>query len=286
MNDDAERQRLQGDQADAWRRWGPYLSERAWGTVREDYSADGDAWDYFPHDHARSRAYRWNEDGLAGICDDRQRLCFALAFWNGAIRSSRSASFGLTGPRGQPRRGRQGVLVVPRLHARRTRGCAGATSTRSAPSRTPTSSRRTRRRGAHDPEYELLDTGVFDEDRYFDVAVDYAKAGAGRHLHPDHASTNRGPGRRDAARAADALVPRHLDLAAAGGAAPPITASTAARSSPGTRELGTMVLASDGDAEALFCDNETNTERLWGQPGPRLPEGRHQRPRRRTAPRP
>jgi hypothetical protein len=83
-----------------WRRWGPYLSERAWGTVREDYSATGEAWDYFPHDHARSRAYRWNEDGLAGICDDRQNLCFALTFWNGRDPILKERMFGLTGPQG------------------------------------------------------------------------------------------------------------------------------------------------------------------------------------------
>ena len=100
-----------------WRRWGPYLCERAWGTVREDYSDDGDAWDYFPHDHARSRAYRWNEDGLAGICDDRQTLCFALAFWNGTDPILKERIFGLDWPRGQPWRGRQRVLVVCRLDA-------------------------------------------------------------------------------------------------------------------------------------------------------------------------
>ena len=97
---DAERQRLQGEDAGAWRRWGPYLSERAWGTVREDYSAAGDAWSFFPHEHARSRAYRWNEDGLAGLSDDRQRLCFALALWNGADPILKERAFGLTGPEG------------------------------------------------------------------------------------------------------------------------------------------------------------------------------------------
>src|SRR5258708_7904744 len=86
--------------AEAWREWGPYLSERAWGTVREDYSTDGTAWDYFPHDHARSRAYRWNEDGLAGICDDQQRFCFALALWNGADPILKERLFGLGGPEG------------------------------------------------------------------------------------------------------------------------------------------------------------------------------------------
>src|SRR5437588_8814019 len=95
----AERQRLDSDGA-AWRRWGPYVSSRAWATVREDYSADGSAWEYFPHDHARSRAYRWNEDGLGGICDDRQRLCFALALWNGKDPILKERLFGLTGPEG------------------------------------------------------------------------------------------------------------------------------------------------------------------------------------------
>ena len=94
---DAERTRLQDD---TWRRWGPYVSERAWGTVREDYSADGDAWSYFPHDQARSRAYRWSEDGLGGICDDRQLLCLAFAFWNGRDPILKERIFGLTGPEG------------------------------------------------------------------------------------------------------------------------------------------------------------------------------------------
>src|SRR5690349_2155612 len=94
------RQAEQRNGSAAWLRWGPYLSERAWATVREDYSADGDAWTYFPHDHARSRAYRWNEDGLAGICDDKGRLCFALALWNGRDPILKERLFGLTGPEG------------------------------------------------------------------------------------------------------------------------------------------------------------------------------------------
>ena len=95
----AERQRL-ADTSAGWKRWGPYVSERAWGTVREDYSEGGTAWDHFPHDHARSRAYRWNEDGLGGICDDRQTLCLALAFWNGLDPILKERIFGLTGPEG------------------------------------------------------------------------------------------------------------------------------------------------------------------------------------------
>ena len=189
---DAERRRLQGDDADAWRRWGPYLSERAWGTVREDYSADGDAWSFFPHEHARSRAYRWDEDGLAGLSDDRQRLCFALALWNGA----------------------DPILKERRVRPHRPEGNHGEDVKEywCYVDSTPTHSwmrwrynypqrafpygdlvEENARRGRHDPEFELLDTGVFDEDRYFDVTVEYAKADAGRHLHPDHRARTAGP---------------------------------------------------------------------------------------------
>ena len=106
-----------GERTKHWARWGPYLAERAWGTVREDYSAGGEAWGYFPHDHARSRAYRWNEDGLGGICDRRQHLCFALSLWNGRDPFLKERMFGLTRARGEPRRGRQGLLLLPRLDA-------------------------------------------------------------------------------------------------------------------------------------------------------------------------
>ena len=100
-----------------WKKWGPYLSERQWGTVREDYSWGGDAWDYFTHDQARSRTYRWGEDGIAGLSDDKQRLCFALALWNGQDPILKERLFGLTNSRGQPRRGRQRILFLPRQHA-------------------------------------------------------------------------------------------------------------------------------------------------------------------------
>ena len=159
----------------AWRRWGPYLAERAWGTVREDYSPDGDAWEDFPHDHARSRAYRWNEDGLGGLCDDGQRLCFAFAFWNGVDPILKERIFGLTGNEGN--HGEDAKEYWWFLDS------------------TPTHSwmrwrywypqrefpyddliAENRRRSRLDPEYELLDTGVFDEDRYWDITADYAKA--------------------------------------------------------------------------------------------------------------
>src|SRR6266487_5001791 len=168
----AENQRL----GEGWDLWGPYLSERAWGTVREDYSATGEAWDYFPHDHARLRAYRWNEDGIAGISDRHQYLCFALTLWNEKDPILKERIFGLTGTEGN-----HGEDVKEYYYYL---------------DNTPTHSymkylykypqaeypyaqlvEENRRRGRGSPEYELIDTGIFNEDRYFDVFVEYAKAG-------------------------------------------------------------------------------------------------------------
>jgi hypothetical protein len=174
---DAEYLRLAEDRTRAanWKRWGPYLSERQWGTVREDYSADGSAWDYFSHDHARSRAYRWGEDGLLGISDRECRLCFALALWNGRDPILKERLFGLTGPEGN--------------HGEDCKECyfyLDSTPTHSymkALYKYPQSAfpyarlvEENRRRGKTDPEFELLDTGIFDQGRYFDVFVEYAKA--------------------------------------------------------------------------------------------------------------
>ncbi len=158
-----------------WKRWGPYLADRAWGTVREDYSEDGSAWSYFPFDHAHLRAFRWNEDGLGGICDRRQNLCFSVALWNGNDRILKERLFGLSGPEGN--------------HGEDVKECYYYLDN------TPTHSymrflykyphaefpyaklrAENRRRGKTDPEFELVDTGVFDEDRYFDVFIEYAKA--------------------------------------------------------------------------------------------------------------
>jgi hypothetical protein len=192
---DAETARLQEDASrqQNWKRWGPYLSERQWGTVREDYSAEGQCWDYFPHDIARARAYRWGEDGLLGISDRQCRLCFALALWNGRDPILKERLFGLTGPQGN--------------HGEDVKECYYYLDS------TPTHSymralyqypqrefpydalvAENRRRGVEDPEYELLDTGVFGEDRYFDVSAEYAKAGAEDILIRIHV-TNRGPER-------------------------------------------------------------------------------------------
>lgn len=176
-----------------WKRWGPYLSERAWGTVREDYSPYGTAWDAFPHDHARSKAYRWGEDGLAGICDRHQAICFALALWNGRDPILKERLFGLTGNEGN--HGEDVKEYYFYLDS------------------TPTHSYmkylykypqaefpygrlvdENRRRGRDAPEYELLDTGVFNEDRYFDIVVEYAKASA-EDILIRISAVNRGPDR-------------------------------------------------------------------------------------------
>ena len=246
-----------------WRRWGPYLSERAWGTVREDYSAAGQAWEFFPHDHARSRVYRWNEDGLAGLCDDRQTLCFALAFWNGRDPILKERIFGLTGNEGN--HGEDAKEYWFYLDS------------------TPTHSwmrwrylypqdafpylelvEENRRRGRDEPEFELLDTGVFDHDRYWEITADYAKAGVDeilvritvRNAGPDRAQIDVLPTlwfRNTWAWGGDERVP-------------------SIREDDGALvaehwELGRTFLATDGAPERLFCDNETNTERLWGVPG-------------------
>src|SRR4029079_1658559 len=158
-----------------WRLWGPYLAERAWGTVREDYSAGGDAWQYFPHDHARSRAYRWNEDGLLGICDENQRMCFALALWNGKDAFLKERAFGLSGPEGNHGEDAKDYW----FHLDNVPSHAYMRALYKYPHRAFPYQRlldENRRRGKDDPEFELLDTGIFDEDRYFDVSVEYAKA--------------------------------------------------------------------------------------------------------------
>src|SRR5438067_3831650 len=169
LEEDGRRQRN-------WKRWGPYLPERQWGTVREDYSADGTCWDYLPHDHARSRAYRWGEDGLLGVTDRECRLCFAVALWNGREPILKERLFGLSGPEGN--------------HGEDVKECyfyLDSTPTHSwmrALYKYPQGEfpyqqlvAENARRGRSQPEYELLDTGAFDQDRYFDVFVTYAKAG-------------------------------------------------------------------------------------------------------------
>src|ERR1700746_3127676 len=158
-----------------WKRWGPYLSERQWGTVREDYSEGGTAWDYFPHDQARSRAYRWGEDGLGGISDRHQKICFAVALWNGADPILKERLFGLTGNEGN--HGEDVKEYYFYLDSTPTHSFMRALykyPQRAFPYAELVAENR--RRGKDQPEYELVDTGIFGENRYFDVEVEYAKA--------------------------------------------------------------------------------------------------------------
>ena len=250
-----------------WRRWGPYLSERQWGTVREDYSAGGDAWSFFPHDQARSRAYRWGEDGIAGISDDQQRLCLSLALWNGRDPILKERMFGLTNSEGN--HGEDVKEYYFYLDSTPTHSYMNtSTSTRRPSSRTTTSSRRTRARGRDQFEYELLDTGVFDDDRYFDVDVEYAKAVAGGHPGPGHRPQPRAGG-GDAAPAADAAGSATPGRGASTTTRPRLSAITEPerrhrRSPPTTPALGRRWLYCDRDVPLLFTENETNAERLFG----------------------
>jgi hypothetical protein len=173
----AEEQRLEETRLGIanWRRWGPYLSERQWGTVREDYSPYGTAWDYFTHDQARSRAYRWGEDGLAGIADDHQRLCFALAFWNGHDPFLKERAFGLNSSEGNHGEDlKEYYFYLDNVPSHAYMKYLYKYPQQAFPYADLIEENQ--RRNRQDPEYELLDTGVFAEDRYFDVVVEYAKA--------------------------------------------------------------------------------------------------------------
>jgi hypothetical protein len=255
---DEARQRLRH-----WKRWGPYLSERAWGSVREDYSPSGTAWDYFPHDHARSRAYRWNEDGLGGICDRHQRICFAVALWNGRDPILKERLFGLTGSEGN--------------HGEDVKEYYFYTDS------TPTHSymkflykypqaafpyaelvEENRRRGRQASEYELIDSGVFNENRYFDVEVEYAKADTDDILirirvtnrGPEHAAIQVLPTvwfRNTWSWFEDAERPR---LSRAAGAAPAI-----ALDEP---RYGRRWLHLADQPGLVFTENDTNTSRVFG----------------------
>jgi hypothetical protein len=245
-----------------WRRWGPYLSERAWGTVREDYSADGEAWAFFPHDHARSRAYRWNEDGLAGVCDDRQTLCFALAFWNGRDPFLKERMFGLTGPEGnhgEDVKEYWWYLDCTPTHSW-MRWRYMYPQTEFPYDRLLAESRA---RGRNDPEFELLDTGIFDDGRYWEITADYAKASA-EDLLVRVSVRNAGP----EAATLDVLPTlwfRNTWSWEAGAAKPSISLNSGALSAEHP-EFGQRRLSASGAPKALFCENETNAGRLFGSP--------------------
>ena len=216
----AERTRVEGfgkledglREASPWYLWGPYVSERQWGTVREDYSADGQAWTYFPHDHARSRAYRWGEDGMAGFSDVEQRLCLALALWNGRDPILKERMFGLTGAQanhGEDVKEYWWYLDAVPSHAWNRWRYHYPQRPYPYDDLIAVNGRRSRL----EPEYELLDTGAFDDDRYWIVEVDYVKADPTDLLMTVRV-TNAGPERRHAPRASHRVVPQHLVLGA------------------------------------------------------------------------
>jgi hypothetical protein len=247
-----------------WRLWGPYLSERQWGTVREDYSPGGTAWDYFSHDAARSRAYRWGEDGIAGISDDQQRLCFSVALWNGNDPILKERLFGLTNSEGN--HGEDVKEMYYYLDATPTHSYLRMLykyPQRAFPYGELVAENR--RRGKHEPEFELIDSGVFAENRYFDVFVEYAKAGP-EDLLIRITAHNRG----------DQDAPLHLlpqlwfrNTWSWGYDNPKPALSVANESFIVAKhpELPEYHLYADGNPTLLFCDNETNTERLWGTAG-------------------
>jgi hypothetical protein len=252
------------DRTAHWKRWGPYLSERAWGTVREDYSPGGTAWDFVSHDQARSRAYRWNEDGIAGISDRRQNLCFSVALWNRHDPILKERLFGLTGQEGN--HGEDVKELYYYLDS------------------TPTHSymkylykypqaefpyarlvEENRRRGRAGREFELIDTGVFEHDRYFDVFVEYAKADV-EDLCVRIEVANRSPEAAEV-EVLPTLWFRNTWSWGKNGARPTLRAS-----GPSAVSAGDYQLVCEGAPELLFCDNETNARRLFGTGGPRYPK--------------
>jgi Glycosyl hydrolase family 63 C-terminal domain len=248
---------------EGWKKWGPYLAERQWGTVREDYSEHGTAWDYFPHDHARSRVYRWGEDGIAGLSDVDQRLCLSLALWNGRDPILKERLFGLTN--GEGNHGEDVKELYYYLDATPTHSYLKMLY--KYPQGEYPYERlvdESRRRGIGQPEFELIDSGVFDDDRYFDVFVEYAQAQVDDIL-VRITAFNRGPG---AARLD--LVPqlffRNTWNWKRGAARPEIAPMGEATLVARHAELGTYHLYADGGPTLLFTGNESNNERLWGSP--------------------
>jgi Glycosyl hydrolase family 63 C-terminal domain len=246
-----------------WKKWGPYLSERQWGTVREDYSDNGDAWNYFTHDHARSRAYRWGEDGLGGLCDDKQRLCFALALWNERDPILKERLFGLTNS--EANHGEDVKEYYFYLDSTPTHSYMKYLykyPQREYPYRDLIETNR--RRSREEFEYELLDTGIFGDDRYFDVFVEYAKEGPEAILIRITVH-NRGP---DAARlrVLPTLWFRNTWSWGDDDRKPSLREVEPGAIQASQYELGEYRLHCDGAPELLFTENESNAQHLWGQP--------------------
>jgi hypothetical protein len=262
-----------------WKKWGPYLSERQWGTVREDYSDNGDAWNFFTHDHARSRAYRWGEDGLAGISDDKQQLCFALALWNGKDPILKERLFGLTNSEGNHGEDvKEYYFYLDSTPTHSYMKYLYKYPQAAYPYADLVDTNRGRSRAEF--EYELLDTGVFNEDRYFDVFVEYAKDGP-EDILVQITVANRGPqaaelhvlptlwSRNDWASWITKPVEKPILKQIDG----PAGTRAVAASDPG---LGSYYLYCEGEAPLLFTENETNHARLgldYPDVGPYLKDG-------------
>jgi hypothetical protein len=258
---DPERERLRDGVP--WRAWGPYLSERQWGTVREDYSASGDAWNDFTHEQARSRAYRWGEDGIGGFSDDQQRLCVALAMWNGRDPILKERLYGLTN--GEGNHGEDVKELYYFLDATPTHSYLRMLY------KYPQAAfpyerlmEENRRRGKSDPEFELLDTGLLEEDRYFDVEIEYAKA-APEDILLRVTATNRGPDDAELH-----LLPhlwfRNTWSWKEGSPRPRLDLEARGAIAATHPELGSFRMELEGAPEIYFCDNETNVSRLYGVP--------------------
>jgi hypothetical protein len=244
-----------------WKKWGPYLSERQWGTVREDYSDDGNAWNYFSHDQSRSRAYRWGEDGLAGISDDKQLLCFALALWNGRDPILKERLFGLTNSEGNHGEDvKEYYFYVDSTPTHSYMKYLYKYPQREYPYRDLVETNR--RRSREEMEYELLDTGIFDDDRYFDVFVEYAKA-APEDLLVKITVHNRGP---EAAQihVLPTLWYRNNWSWEEKEAKPMLGEVNGDKIFASHPKLGGCTLQCEGTPELLFTENESNVKRLWG----------------------
>ena len=262
-----ERKRLQEANArqEVWRKWGPYVSERQWGTVREDYSADGDAWRYFPHEHAPSRAYRWGEDGIGGFCDSRQHLCLAVALWNGKDPILKERMFGLGNRQGN--HGEDVKELYYYLDAVPTYSYARMLY-KYPQAEYPYARlvQENARRGKQDPEFEILDTGIFDGDRYFDVDIEYGKAGA-EDILMRLTISNRGPEESEI-HVLPQLWFRNTWSWFADSKKPFLE-----RVGQGVivdhEKLGALVAHFETPDEIQFCENETNVGKLFGTEGPR-----------------
>jgi hypothetical protein len=258
-----------GAEGMAWKKWGPYLSERQWGTVREDYSEEGDAWNFFTHDHARSRAYRWGEDGIAGISDDKQRLCFSLALWNGKDPILKERLFGLTNSEGNHGEDvKEYYFYLDSTPTHSYMKYLYKYPQQAYPYSDLVDTNRGRSRS--ESEYELMDTGVFNQDRYFDVFVEYAKAGP-EDILVKITAVNRGP---DAAELH--LLPTlwfrndWSSWIAESNRSPEKPNLKQIKATAGTSVvtvthplLGEFILSCKGDVPLLFTENETNHERLF-----------------------